>query len=118
MADQSHDLDAVLARAAEWNDEGLGVALATVVRTWGSSPRPAGSKLAVNVRGEFVGSVSGGCIEGAVIQEALELMADEQEPPRLLQFGVSDEAAWEVGLACGGKIEVLVEAVRAGEEEP
>lgn len=112
MADQSHDLDAVLERAAAWNAEGLGVALATVVRTWGSSPRPAGSKLAVNGRGEFVGSVSGGCIEGAVIQEALEVMVGDGEPPRLLQFGVSDEAAWEVGLACGGKIEILVEAVR------
>jgi xanthine/CO dehydrogenase XdhC/CoxF family maturation factor len=109
MADPSHDLDAVLARAAQWNAEGLGVALATVVRTWGSSPRPPGSKLAVNSRGEFLGSVSGGCIEGAVIQEGLEVM--HGEPPRLLQFGVSDEAAWEVGLACGGKIEILVEAL-------
>ncbi len=113
MADPSHDLDAVLARASEWSAQGRGVALATVVRTWGSSPRPAGSKLAVNDRGEFVGSVSGGCIEGAVIQEALEVIAGE--PPRLLQFGVSDEAAWEVGLACGGKIEVLVEAVRGAD---
>lgn len=105
----AHDLDAVLARAAAWRDEGLAVALATVVRTWGSSPRPAGSKLAVNQRGEFVGSVSGGCIEGAVITEALEVM--HGLPPRVLGFGVSDETAWEVGLACGGKVEVLVEAV-------
>ncbi|HVV87642.1 MAG TPA: XdhC family protein [Kofleriaceae bacterium] len=105
----SHDLDAVLERAAAWRAQGLAVALATVVRTWGSSPRPAGSKLAVNERGEFVGSVSGGCIEGAVITEALEVMRGQ--PPRVLGFGVSDEAAWEVGLACGGKVEVLVEAV-------
>ena len=83
--------------------------LATVVRTWGSSPRPAGSKLAVNARGEFVGSVSGGCIEGAVITEALEVM--HGEAPRVLAFGVSDETAWEVGLACGGRIEIFVEAV-------
>lgn len=109
MADASHDLDAVLERAAAWHAEGMQVALATVVRTWGSSPRPAGSKLAVNGRGEFVGSVSGGCIEGAVIQEAIEVMTGM--PPRLLAFGVSDEAAWEVGLACGGKIEILVEAL-------
>jgi xanthine/CO dehydrogenase XdhC/CoxF family maturation factor len=110
MADSSHDLDAVLERAAAWHAEGMGVALATVVRTWGSSPRPAGSKLAVNAKGEFVGSVSGGCIEGAVIQEGMEVM--EGAAPRLLSFGVSDEAAWEVGLACGGKIEILVEALR------
>lgn len=109
MAEQSHDLDAVLERAARWNEEGRQVALATVVRTWGSSPRPAGSKLAVNDQGEFIGSVSGGCIEGAVIQEGLEVMTGG--PPRLLSFGVSDEAAWEVGLACGGKIEILVEAL-------
>src|SRR5215468_4485045 len=73
------------------------------------SPRPAGSKLAVDDAAEFVGSVSGGCIEGAVIQEALEVM--EGGGSRVLSFGVSDETAWEVGLACGGKLEVLVEAV-------
>ena len=108
--DGSHDLDAVLAKAAQWKGEGLAVALATVVRTWGSSPRPAGSKLVMNERGEFVGSVSGGCIEGAVIQEGMEIMRGEA--PRVLQFGVSNEQAWEVGLACGGKIEILVEALR------
>ena len=105
----AHDLDAVLERTAAWRGEGLAVGLATVVRTWGSSPRPAGSKLAVNQRGEFVGSVSGGCIEGAVITEALDVM--HGGPPRRLTFGVSDETAWEVGLACGGKIEISVEAV-------
>ncbi len=104
-----HDLDRVLAQAATWRAAGLAVALATVVRTWGSSPRPAGSKLAVNERGEFVGSVSGGCIEGAVITEALEVMTEQR--PRVLGFGVSDETAWEVGLACGGKIEIFVEAL-------
>lgn len=109
MAEATHDTGAVLAQAAAWQDAGLGVALATVVRTWGSSPRPAGSKLAVNERGEFVGSVSGGCIEAAVITEALEVMRGG--PPRLLAFGVADETAWEVGLACGGKVEVLVEAL-------
>lgn len=102
-----HDLEAVLDQAARWADAGLAVALATVVRTWGSSPRPAGSKLVVNERGELLGSVSGGCIEGAVIQEAMEVMQDHHA--RTLRFGVSDEQAWEVGLACGGTIEILVE---------
>lgn len=109
MSTQTHDLDAVLAQAAAWRAEGRGAALATVVRTWGSSPRQPGSKLAVDDRGAFVGSVSGGCIEAAVIQEALEIM--KSGGSRVLSFGVSDETAWEVGLACGGKIEVLVEAI-------
>ncbi len=99
----------ILEQAARWRAGGDGVALATVVKTWGSSPRPAGAKLAVNAAGEFVGSVSGGCVEGAVIGEAQEVIRDGQ--PRLLDFGVSDEQAWEVGLACGGKIEIFVERV-------
>jgi len=109
MVEATHDLDAVLAQAARWQAAGQGVALATVIRTWGSSPRPAGSKLAVNDAGEFVGSVSGGCIEAAVITEALEIIAGA--PARVLGFGVSDERAWEVGLACGGRVEVFVEAL-------
>jgi xanthine/CO dehydrogenase XdhC/CoxF family maturation factor len=99
----------ILEQAATWRGEGRGVALATVVTTWGSSPRPAGAKLAVNDDGAFVGSVSGGCVEGAVIEEAQETIRDGK--PRLLSFGVSDERAWEVGLACGGKVEVFVERV-------
>lgn len=99
----------IMEQAARWRDEGQGVALATVVSTWGSSPRPTGSKLAINEEGGFVGSVSGGCVEGAVIEEAQATIADGQ--PRLLDFGVSDEQAWEVGLACGGKIQVFVERV-------
>lgn len=105
----THDLDAVVAQALAWRASGRKVALATVARTWGSSPRPAGSKLAVNDATEFVGSVSGGCIEGAVIQEALEIM--DSGVSRVLAFGVTDEAAWDVGLACGGSIEIFVEAV-------
>ncbi|HSN90281.1 MAG TPA: XdhC family protein [Anaeromyxobacteraceae bacterium] len=97
----------VLARAAEWSDGGLGVAVATVVSTWGSAPRAAGSHLAVNERGEFVGSVSGGCVEPAVIREALEAIRDGKT--RLLEYGVSHDRAWEVGLACGGTIQVFVE---------
>ncbi len=97
----------VLEQAGTWRREGRKVALATVVSTWGSAPRPAGSQLAVDSKGGFVGSVSGGCIEGAVVQEALETIADGK--PRLLDFGVSDSRAWEVGLACGGKIQIFVE---------
>jgi xanthine/CO dehydrogenase XdhC/CoxF family maturation factor len=99
----------ILAQATQWRDSGAGVALATVVKTWGSSPRPVGAKLAVNADGAFVGSVSGGCVEGAVVGEALEVIADGK--PRLLDFGITDDQAWEVGLACGGKIEIFVERV-------
>jgi xanthine dehydrogenase accessory factor/LAO/AO transport system kinase len=97
----------VLDQAARWTEGGLGVALATVVSTWGSAPRAPGSQLAVNDRGEFVGSVSGGCVEPAVIRDALETIRDGQ--PRLLEFGVSHDRAWEVGLACGGTIQIFVE---------
>ncbi|MBK7813654.1 MAG: XdhC family protein [Rhodocyclaceae bacterium] len=101
------ELDRILEQSQRWRHADQGVALATVVATWGSSPRPIGSHLAVNESGEFAGSVSGGCIEGAVIQEALAAIGDGQ--PRLLEFGVSDEQAWEVGLACGGRVQVHVE---------
>ena len=99
--------DDVLSAAARWQDEGLGVALATVVATWGSSPRPVGSQLAVDERGRMVGSVSGGCIEGAVVHEAQGVMAGGGT--KLLDYGVTDEMAWEVGLACGGTVRVYVE---------
>jgi xanthine/CO dehydrogenase XdhC/CoxF family maturation factor len=97
----------VLEQAAAWRDRGLGVAIATVVSTWGSAPRQAGSHLAVNEAGEFVGSVSGGCVEPAVIREAAEAIRDGK--PRLLQYGVSNDRAWEVGLACGGTIQIYLE---------
>ncbi|WP_448205074.1 XdhC family protein [Azospirillum sp. sgz302134] len=99
----------ILQQAADWRAEGRKVALATVVATWGSSPRPVGSQLAVDDGGAMVGSVSGGCIEGAVVNEARKTMEDGE--PRLLSFGVSNEMAWEVGLACGGQVQVYVEAV-------
>jgi xanthine/CO dehydrogenase XdhC/CoxF family maturation factor len=99
----------VLRTALEWRDAGKSVALATVVQTWGSSPRPAGSSLAVADDGSFEGSVSGGCVEGAVIDAALEVVKSGRQ--RLLDFGVSDDDAWAVGLACGGQIQVLVEPV-------
>jgi xanthine/CO dehydrogenase XdhC/CoxF family maturation factor len=97
----------VFTEAAEWRQSGRKVAVATVVSTWGSSPRPVGSQLAVDDKGGFIGSVSGGCIEGAVVEEALAVLADGR--PRLLTFGITDEMAWEVGLACGGRIEIFVE---------
>ena len=101
--------DEVLAEAASWREAGRKVALATVVSTWGSSPRPVGSQLAVDESGAMAGSVSGGCIEGAVVTEALEVIRDGK--PRLLDFGVTNELAWEVGLACGGRIQLFVEPV-------
>jgi len=97
----------VLVTAAQWLDAGRKVALGTVVKTWGSAPRQAGSQIAVRDDGEFVGSVSGGCIEGAVIEAAQASIVDHRV--RTLDFGVSDETAWAVGLACGGRIEVFVE---------
>ncbi len=99
--------DEVLTQTVKWLDEGRQVALATVVGTWGSSPRPVGSQLVVDDRNNMVGSVSGGCIEGAVVHEAREVM--QSGKPRLLEYGVSDEQAWEVGLACGGTVRVYVE---------
>ena len=104
-----HADDRLLDEAARWRRDGQKVAVATVVSTWGSSPRPAGSVLIVDDQSRMQGSVSGGCIEGAVIREALEVMGGA--PPRLLEFGVADETAWEVGLACGGRVQVWVEAV-------
>lgn len=103
------DDDHVLEHAEAWLAQGRKVALATVVKTWGSAPRPAGSQLAINDQGAFVGSVSGGCIEGAVAAEAQQIMASGEVVT--LSFGVSNEQAWEVGLACGGQIEVFVERV-------
>ena len=103
------EVDNVLEQTAAWRQEGKGVALATVVTTWGSSPRPVGSQLAVEDSGKFVGSVSGGCIEGAVVEEALAAINDGET--RLLDFGVTNEQAWEVGLACGGMVQVFVERV-------
>lgn len=104
------DLDDVLTQAAEWQDAGHGVALATVVKTWGSSPRPIGSQLAVNDQGTMVGSVSGGCIEGAVIEESKQVIKNGE--PKLMEFGVTDDKAWEVGLSCGGEVHVFVEPLK------
>ena len=104
------DIDAdPLARLSEWRAQGKRTELATGVKTWGSSPRPVGSHLAVNQTGEFAGSVSGGCIEGAVIEAALTTI--ETGEASKLEFGVTNDMAWEVGLACGGTVHVYVERV-------
>ena len=95
--------------ALDWHRDGRGAALATVIETRGSAPRQAGSQLAISGAGEIMGSVSGGCVEGAVVVEALDALKDGQ--PRVLTYGVSDETAFNVGLACGGTIRVLVEPV-------
>ena len=97
----------ILRTAAAWRAAGEQVAIATVTETWGSSPRPAGSQMAVTKSGRMAGSVSGGCIEGAVAEAAMKTI--ESGGPQLLDFGVSHERAWEVGLACGGKVKVFVE---------
>src|ERR1700680_198470 len=99
----------VLVAAERWRREGRGVALATVVETWGSAPRPVGSHLVIDDRDNFLGSVSGGCVEGAVVGEAAQVI--QSGVPKMLEFGVADEPAWKVGLSCGGQIRVLGEKV-------
>ncbi len=93
--------------AAQWLKDNHQVAVATVISTWGSSPRPVGSQLVVNDQRQFEGSVSGGCVETAVIEEAMDVI--DSGDPKILEFGVSNDQAWEVGLACGGQIQVYVE---------
>ncbi len=97
----------ILSSIEEWLEQGHSVAIATTVETWGSAPRQAGAKMAINEKMGMAGSVSGGCVETAVAQEALDSLADHK--PRLLSYGVSDDAAWDVGLACGGRMSVYVE---------
>jgi xanthine/CO dehydrogenase XdhC/CoxF family maturation factor len=101
----------VLDQAAQWLKDGRQVALATVIETWGSAPQPVGSQLAIDADGNFIGSVSGGCVEGAVVTEAIDVLGTGK--PKVLAFGVADETAWKVGLACGGKIRVYVEPLAA-----
>jgi xanthine/CO dehydrogenase XdhC/CoxF family maturation factor len=98
---------AIFAKALDWLDDGRGVALATVVQTWGSAPQPTGSLILIDEDGNFSGSVSGGCVEAEVIEQAKDVIATGA--PKVLEFGVEDETAWKVGLACGGTIRVFVE---------
>lgn len=99
----------ILETALVWREAGREVALATVIETGGSSPRPVGSNLVVAADGAFEGSVSGGCVESAVVSAALDVIAKGE--PTILEFGYTDADAWEVGLACGGSIKVLVERI-------
>ena len=108
MTERSSDIVLDPLQTAEaWIVAGRQVAVATVVETWGSAPRPAGSHLVIDAEGNFEGSVSGGCVEGAVVAEAVDVIASGRA--RMLEFGVADETAWRVGLSCGGRIKVYVE---------
>jgi xanthine dehydrogenase accessory factor len=101
----------ILRKAQEWKEAGRDVALATVVETWGSAPRPVGSHLVIDSEGNFLGSVSGGCVEGDVITEALDMIA--MGGRNMLEFSVADETAWRAGLSCGGRIRVYVQSIDA-----
>jgi xanthine dehydrogenase accessory factor len=101
------ELSDVLAQVQKWSERGDRVALATVIDTRKSAPLPPGSKMAISEKGDVVGAVSGGCVEGAVVEVAEEILAGAG--PRLLHFGIADSEAWEVGLPCGGEIDVFVE---------
>lgn len=103
--------DAIPETALAWHQQGRGAALATVIETWGSAPRPVGSQLAISGAGDIAGSVSGGCVEGAVVIEAMEALGENDPSRRMMEFGVSDDEAFAVGLACGGRIRVMVEPI-------
>ncbi|WP_440930081.1 XdhC family protein [Candidatus Pelagibacter sp.] len=98
----------ILEEANDWINTNQKVVLATVIQTWGSSPRPTGSRMIINEKGDFSGSVSGGCVESAVVRESMSLIKDNK-PFKKLDFKVSNESAWEIGLACGGEIAVYLE---------
>ena len=100
----------ILDEAKDWLDSNQSVVLATVIQTWGSSPRPTGSRMIINDKGDFSGSVSGGCVETAVVRECLSLFK-EKKPFKKIEFKVSNESAWEVGLACGGEIAIFLEQI-------
>ena len=100
----------ILDEAQDWFTAKRTVVLATVIQTWGSSPRPIGSRMIINDKGDFSGSVSGGCVESAVVRECLDLLK-EKKLFKKIEFKVSNENAWEVGLACGGEIAVFLEQI-------
>jgi xanthine/CO dehydrogenase XdhC/CoxF family maturation factor len=100
----------ILEEANDWIEANQKVVLATVIQTWGSSPRPTGSRMIVNEKGDFSGSVSGGCVESNVVRECIELIKNNK-PCKKIEFKISNESAWEVGLACGGEIAVYLEQI-------
>ena len=100
----------ILEEAKDWLEAKQNVVLATVIQTWGSSPKPIGSRMIVNDKGDFSGSVSGGCVETAVVRECLGLIK-EKKPFKKIDFKVSNESAWEIGLACGGEIAIFLEQI-------
>jgi xanthine/CO dehydrogenase XdhC/CoxF family maturation factor len=100
----------ILVQAAKWVDKNENVILATVINTWGSSARPIGSKMIINENGDFSGSVSGGCVESSVVAESLNLIK-EKKSFKKIEFKVSDKNAWDVGLACGGTVEIFLEKI-------
>jgi xanthine/CO dehydrogenase XdhC/CoxF family maturation factor len=100
----------ILEEANDWVNANQKVVLATVIQTWGSSPRPTGSRMIINEKGDFSGSVSGGCVESAVVRESMDLIKENKEFKKI-EFRVSDESAWEIGLACGGEIAVYLEKI-------
>ena len=100
----------ILDEANDWINANQKVVLATVIQTWGSSPRPTGSRMIINEKGDFSGSVSGGCVESAVVRESMDLIQNNKEFKKI-EFKVSDESAWEIGLACGGEIAVYLEKI-------
>ncbi len=104
-------LNDVQPQVDEWLAQGESVALATVVKVWGSAPRPRGAKMAISASGGIVGSVSGGCVEAAVVDVAQDVMRTGE--PRLISYGVADELAFTIGLSCGGEIDVFVEPIKA-----
>ena len=100
----------ILEEASDWINANQNVVLATVIQTWGSSPRPTGSRMIINEKGDFSGSISGGCVESAVVRESMELLKNNQSFKKI-EFKVSNESAWEIGLACGGEIAVYLEKI-------
>ena len=100
----------IFEEASDWINSDQKVVIATVIRTWGSAPRKTGSRMIVNQKGDFSGSVSGGCVESAVVRECIGLIKDNK-PCKKIEFKVSNESAWEVGLACGGEIAIFLEQI-------
>ena len=109
-----NDIEDILTPTSLWLKQKRRIALATVISTWGSSPRPVGGQMAIDENGEIIGSVSGGCIEGSVISEGINSINDGKS--RIKDYGISNDMAWEVGLACGGELKVLIQPLNLEDE--